>query len=74
MPRRGNANDIVTATQADRNFSRVARIAEKKGRVVIFKNNRPRLLFKGIEYDTAHEAVNNRIGVRHGTEQTQKTA
>ena len=27
-----------------------------------------------IQLDTTHEAVNNRIGVRHGTEQTQKTA
>ena len=39
-----NTNDIVTATEANRNFSRVAKMAEKKGRVVIFKNNRPKLL------------------------------
>ena len=39
-----NTNDIVTATEANQNFSRVARMAEKKGRVVIFKNNRPKLL------------------------------
>ena len=37
-------NEIVTATEANQNFSRVARMAEKKGRVVIFKNNRPKLL------------------------------
>ncbi|MBR2742810.1 MAG: type II toxin-antitoxin system Phd/YefM family antitoxin [Clostridia bacterium] len=35
---------IVTATEANQNFSRVARLAEKKGRVVVFKNNRPKLL------------------------------
>ncbi|MBR5384223.1 MAG: type II toxin-antitoxin system Phd/YefM family antitoxin, partial [Clostridia bacterium] len=34
----------VTATEANRNFSRVARIAEKQGRVVILKNKRPKLL------------------------------
>lgn len=39
-----NTNDIVTATEANQNFSRVAKMAEKKGRVVIFKNNRPKLL------------------------------
>jgi len=39
-----DTNDIVTATEANQNFSRVARMAEKKGRVVIFKNNRPKLL------------------------------
>ena len=29
---------IVTATEANQNFSKVARLAEKKGRVVVFKN------------------------------------
>ena len=41
---------IVTATEANQNFSRVARLAEKKGRVVVFKNNRPKLLV--IDLDT----------------------
>lgn len=45
-----DSNAIVTATEANQNFSRVARIAEKKGRVVIFKNNRPKLLV--IDLDT----------------------
>ena len=35
---------IVSMTEANQNFSRVAKLAEKKGRVVIFKNNRPKLL------------------------------
>ncbi len=39
-----DTNAIVTATEANQNFSRVARLAEKKGRVVVFKNNRPKLL------------------------------
>lgn len=39
-----DTNAIVTATEANQNFSRVARIAEKKGKVYIFKNNRPKLL------------------------------
>ena len=45
-----NTSEIVTATEANQNFSRVAKIAEKKGRVVIFKNNRPKLLV--IDLDT----------------------
>ena len=45
-----NTNNIVTATEANQNFSRVAKLAEKKGRVVIFKNNRPKLLV--IDLDT----------------------
>jgi len=35
---------IVTATEANQNFSKVARLAEKKGHVVVFKNNKPKLL------------------------------
>ena len=31
-----DTNAIVTATEANQNFSKVARIAEKKGRVVVF--------------------------------------
>ena len=45
-----NTNAIVTATEANQNFSRVAKLAEKKGRVVVFKNNRPKLLV--IDLDT----------------------
>ena len=44
-----NTNEIVTATEANQNFSKVARIAEKKGRVVVFKNNRPKLLVIDLE-------------------------
>ena len=39
-----DTNAIVTATEANQNFSKVARMAEKKGHVVVCKNNRPKLL------------------------------
>ena len=45
-----NTNAIVTATEANQNFSRVAKLAENKGHVVVFKNNRPKLLV--IDLDT----------------------
>lgn len=45
-----DTNTIVTATEANQNFSRVAKMAEKKGRVYVFKNNRPKLLV--IDLDT----------------------
>ena len=41
---------IVTATEANQNFSRVAKMAEKKGHIVVFKNNHPKLLV--IDLDT----------------------
>ena len=39
-----NTNAIVSATEANQNFSKVARMAEKRGHVVVFKNNKPKLL------------------------------
>ena len=45
-----DTNSIVTDTEANQNFSRVARLAEKRGKVVVFKNNRPKLLV--IDLDT----------------------
>ncbi len=45
-----DTNAIVTATEANQNFSRIAKLAEKKGRVYVFKNNRPKLLV--IDLDT----------------------
>ena len=45
-----NTNAIVTATEANQNFSKVSRLAEQKGHVVVFKNNRPKLLV--IDLDT----------------------
>ncbi len=45
-----NTSAIVTATEANQNFSKVSRMAEQKGHVVVFKNNRPKLLV--IDLDT----------------------
>ena len=40
---------IVTVTEVNQNFSRVSKLIEKKGRVVIFKNNRPKFLIVDLE-------------------------
>ena len=45
-----NTDSIVTAAEASQNFSRVTQLAEKNGRVIILKNNRPKLLV--IDLDT----------------------
>ena len=44
-----DTNTIVSVTEANQNFSRVARIAEKHGQAVLFKNNRPRYLLIDME-------------------------
>ena len=40
---------IVSVTEANQNFSRVAKLAESRGRAVIFKNNRPKFLLIDLE-------------------------
>ena len=44
-----NTKIIVSATEANQNFSRVARIAEANGQAVIFKNNRPKYLLIDVD-------------------------
>ena len=44
-----NTNTIVSMTEANQNFSKVARIAERSGEAVIFKNNRPKFIVLDID-------------------------
>ena len=44
-----DTNTIVSVTEANQNFSRVTRIAEKNGQAVIFKNNRPKYMVIDLE-------------------------
>ena len=39
-----DTNTIVSVTEANQNFSRVTKIAEKNGQAIIFKNNRPKYM------------------------------
>lgn len=46
-----NTNAMVSITEANQNFSRVARMVDENGSVVILKNNAPRYLI--IEFKAA---------------------
>ncbi|MEE1597268.1 type II toxin-antitoxin system Phd/YefM family antitoxin [Acidaminococcus fermentans] len=48
-----NTENLVSITEANQNFSRVARMVDEKGPVVILKNNSPRYLL--IEFNNAEE-------------------
>ncbi len=48
-----NTNNLVSITEANQNFSRVARMVDENGAVVILKNNTPRYLL--IEFSSAEE-------------------
>ena len=37
-----NTNQIISMTEANQNFSKVVKVADKNGSAIIFKNNKPR--------------------------------
>ncbi|MBQ7370809.1 MAG: type II toxin-antitoxin system Phd/YefM family antitoxin [Blautia sp.] len=39
-----DTNTVVSMTEANQNFSKVAKLVDKYGRAVVFKNNAPRYL------------------------------
>lgn len=54
-----DTNTIVSVTEANQNFSRVTRIAEKSGQAVIFKNNRPKFLLIDVEHSPVLELTDD---------------
>lgn len=48
-----NTNTLVSITEANQNFSRVARLVDERGSAVILKNNVPRYLI--VEFSQAEQ-------------------
>ena len=44
-----NTETITTMTEANQNFSKVAKVAENYGQAVIFKNNKPKFLLIDVD-------------------------
>ena len=44
-----NTETITTMTEANQNFSKVAKVAENNGQAVIFKNNKPEFLLIDVD-------------------------
>ena len=54
-----NTKQIVSISEANQNFSRVARMADQYGELYIFKNNKPKYKLVDIESDTAIEMTDD---------------
>lgn len=52
-----NTNSMVSISEANQNFSRVARLVDETGSVVILKNNVPRYLVIDFNQAEAEQAV-----------------
>ena len=46
-----DTREIISVSDANKNFSRATRIADKSGKAVILKGNRPKYLLMDIEAD-----------------------
>lgn len=44
-----DTNSVFSMTQANQNFSAVARVVDSKGEAVVFKNNKPKYLVLDLE-------------------------
>lgn len=54
-----NTEQIVPISVANQNFSRVARLADSTGQVIIFKNNKPKYKLIDIENDSEIEMTDD---------------
>jgi antitoxin Phd len=54
-----NTDSIVSITEANQNFSRIARLVDEKGSVIILKNNSPRYLLIDFSQAIQEQALDN---------------
>ncbi|HWQ70819.1 MAG TPA: type II toxin-antitoxin system Phd/YefM family antitoxin [Desulfitobacteriaceae bacterium] len=54
-----DSNNIVSITEANQNFSKVARLVDKNGEVVIFKNNKPKYRMVDVDSDSDIELTDD---------------
>lgn len=54
-----NTNQILSITEANQNFSRVTRIADKHGTVLVLKNNKPRYMIVSLEDNSLLELTDD---------------
>lgn len=54
-----NTKQIVSISEANQNFSRVARMTDKHGEVIIFKNNKPKYKLVDIENEAEIEMTDD---------------
>lgn len=54
-----DTNQIISMTEANQNFSRVVKIADKQGTAVVFKNNKPKYMIVNLETNPVFELTDD---------------
>ena len=52
-------NSIVSISEANQNFSKIARLVDKTGEVIVFKNNKPKYKLIDIENNSYIEMTDD---------------
>ena len=50
-----DTNRIVSITEANQNFSKIARLIDNQGEVFVFKNNKPKYKISEVDKDIAFD-------------------
>ena len=50
-----DTKQVISVTEANQNFSKATRIADSEGKVVIFKNNKPRYMLVNLQNNPVFE-------------------
>jgi antitoxin Phd len=54
-----DSDNIVSITEANQNFSKIVRLVDKSGEIIIFKNNKPKYRLTDINSDTDLELTDD---------------
>ena len=54
-----DTSQVLSITEANQNFSRIARMVDKQGELYIFKNNKPKYKLVDIENDATIEMTDD---------------
>ncbi len=54
-----DTKQIITVTEANQNFSRATRIADKHGEAIVFKSNRPKYKLINLDIEPDLEITND---------------
>ena len=54
-----NTKDIISITSVNQNFSVAAKLADKRGRAIIFKNNKPKYMLLNLDQSPVIEMTDD---------------
>ncbi len=54
-----NTEQIISMTEANQNFSKAVRIADKNGSAIVFKNNKPKYMIINIDENPVFELTDD---------------